>query len=336
MVGLRVHHVSDFTYRNLADVTAYTAPHTAAHGAAHGVAHGASHSHAANATHSRKIVAEYGHPIVPFAHQDTRSVSAYAERQPIRSPELLRPAPRPIPALSSDDRRLRLYKLIPNLKTLQQSDYPPPEPYNAAFPHPISAYASPGVNVHSLAASGYLELLEDLVKNDPAKLKGSILASASEKEDLWPPALDMVLAGDDGCGIPERLFVQFDSLGAARISVGTPTPAPYARIKPLSGSPPLARSNMDGQATLGHSQDEFVVSHFTSRRPSFSDQHAWRRDSQVRPYSPLPVDRREIDPRGGLSSEFKTELCPVWEDTGICKYGKSCQVSNCRYAVEPT
>ncbi|KAK1922438.1 hypothetical protein DB88DRAFT_541569, partial [Papiliotrema laurentii] len=138
-------------------------------------------------------------------------------------------------SVSADDKRARLQALMPDLNSLREYDMPLPTPYNAAYPHPISAYASPGVNQAALGVSGYDKILAHLLRNDPDKLKGTILAGA-EREDILPPALTMILYPGEGNGIPERLWTRFESIGAARLQVGAANIAPYARVEPASGS----------------------------------------------------------------------------------------------------
>jgi hypothetical protein len=107
-------------------------------------------------------------------------------------------------SVSADDKRARLQALMPDLNSLREYDMPLPTPYNAAYPHPISAYASPGVNQAALGVSGYDKILAHLLRNDPDKLKGTILAGA-EREDILPPALTMILYPGEGNGGPKSL-----------------------------------------------------------------------------------------------------------------------------------
>ena len=79
-----------------------------------------------------------------------------------------------------------------------------PEPYNPAYPHPITAYASPGVNPDTVRASGYDKVLYDLLRTQPDLVKGTILASSDR--DVSAPALMIPTQPGEGCGIPERLF----------------------------------------------------------------------------------------------------------------------------------
>lgn len=220
---------------------------------------------------------------------------------------------------------------MPDLKSfraLKDCDVPLPEPYNAAYPHPISAYASPGVNPAALAASGYEKVLQDLLSNNPNRLKGGILASAS-RDDILPPALTMILSPGEGNGIPERLWTRFESIGAARLPVGIAAASPYARIEPATGDvvaipPRFAATEHALWDAVG--QVEPVTLSDTSRRHYST--HRYRRSSA----SELAAWRSELSgpqfiPPSNDSAWYKTEICCVWEDTGLCKYGATCQVS---------
>ena len=219
---------------------------------------------------------------------------------------------------------------MPDLKssrTLSDKDIPLPQPYNLAYPHPISAYASPGVNPAVLVASGYDKVLQDLLCTNPNLLKGSILAAAP-RDDILPPALTMVLSPGEGNGIPERLWTRFESIGGARLPVGIAAATPYARIEPATGDstprpPRFAAAEHAAWATLGQltppqsqHKDYFPHGH---RRSSASEIAAWINELS---------GQHTIDQTVRDSAWFKTEICCVWEDTGLCKYGSSCQVSS--------
>jgi hypothetical protein len=221
---------------------------------------------------------------------------------------------------------------MPDLKsfgTLQDSDIPLPEPYNAAYPHPISAYASPGVNPAALSASGYDKVLQELLENNRNQLKGGILAAAS-RTDILPPALTMVLSPGEGNGIPERLWTRFESIGGARLPIGVAAASPYARIEPADGLaaslPPrfaaAENATWDGFGQLtppdNGRKDYFI---YNQRRNSASEIAAWRDE--------LSGNRSSLQFQND-SAWFKTETCRVWEETGLCKYGSLCQVSDRR------
>lgn len=227
--------------------------------------------------------------------------------------------------MSCEQRRARIRTIMPELKSLDDADIPLPKPYNAAYPHPISAYASPGVNQAALRISGYDKVLKQLLIEDPDHVKGAILASAA---DILPPALTMILNPGEGNGIPERLWTRFESIGGARLPVGAATPGPYARVEPAAGDPfspyidPVPPRFANKQPNHIPPPDRSGKNYFEfPRQTPINDINAWRselsgaNDLAVHPGSPW----------------FKTEICPIWEDTGLCKYGKDCQVSShCR------
>lgn len=158
--------------------------------------------------------------------------SGPASRPPYHLPNFLAIKPRrpPLPHVegfcSSDLAITKPFPLQPPPYT--DEDVPLPEPYNPAYPHPLTAYASPGVNPATVRKSGYAEALVQLFLADPDKLKGSILAT-SEHRDAVVPALAMHNAEGDGNGIPERLWARFESFGAARLPVGVAGVSPFAR-----------------------------------------------------------------------------------------------------------
>ena len=194
--------------------------------------------------------------------------------------------------------------------------------------HPISAYASPGVNPAALAMSGYESILDHLLKNDRDKLKGSILAGAG-RGDILPPALTMVILPGEGNGIPERLWTRFESLGAARLQVGAANAGPFARVEPTSGSFAQTAHHdaihaMPPRFAAAHARMWPTELAFTDNRfdqPSFDDIQ-----SNFQQYR-IQEDQSSASMSSENSPWYKTELCPVFEDTGLCKFGKACQVS---------
>jgi hypothetical protein len=230
---------------------------------------------------------------------------------------------------------------MPDLNSLREYDMPLPTPYNAAYPHPISAYASPGVNQAALGVSGYDKILAHLLRNDPDKLKGTILAGA-EREDILPPALTMILYPGEGNGIPERLWTRFESIGAARLQVGAANIAPYARVEPASGSlayqPSEAglRAPVLGPRFAASQKQNWVGSevHDERERSNFHTLRPARWPTNPSDVGDFP---HEVHPETRLGYRrlqsslheapwYKREICPVWEDTGLCKNDKHCQV----------
>jgi hypothetical protein len=96
------------------------------------------------------------------------------------------------------------------------TDIPPPEPYNEAYPHPLTSYASPGVNPNAVLLSGYDLDLAKLMESDRPKALGTILASC-DRPGITAPTLAKHLRSyiPDGNGIPG-----FDNEGAARAALG--------------------------------------------------------------------------------------------------------------------
>ncbi|KAL7421482.1 hypothetical protein Q5752_004369 [Cryptotrichosporon argae] len=127
------------------------------------------------------------------------------------------------------------------------ADVPLPEPYNAGFPHPVTAYTSPGVNPHAVERSGYLPLLYDLMEKDPKAMTGTLIAELG-RDDLTAPALTLEPGSKDGCGIPEKLWLRLSTWAGVKIPIGTVIPfarSPYPRPSPslaprfMSHSPSL-------------------------------------------------------------------------------------------------
>ena len=110
--------------------------------------------------------------------------------------------------------RTREFALAPPPYT--DADIPPPTPYNEAYPHPLTSYASPGVNPNTVIQSGYDIDLADLLRNDRTKALGTILATC-DRPGITAPTLAKHLRSyiPDGNGIPG-----FDNEGAARAALG--------------------------------------------------------------------------------------------------------------------
>jgi len=270
------------------------------------------------------------------------------------------------------------------------TDIPPPEPYNEAYPHPLTSYASPGVNPNSVLLSGYDIDLAKLMETDRAKALGTILATC-DRPGITAPTLAKHLRSyiPDGNGIPG-----FDNEGAARAALGpigaamcrgderlseltggggsgiqpvfTPAishvpPRHAAQVqarmearmrepKILSIPMPMATREssyeydpMTPPLTPGYERRSSVASqesnYFTIpphpaviRRAStvsaFSD--AERQYSTLNPiesqhlYSPVP---KNYNTTLATSPWYKTELCPAHQESGQCRYGIGCQVS---------
>ncbi|BEJ14790.1 hypothetical protein CspHIS471_0405570 [Cutaneotrichosporon sp. HIS471] len=102
-----------------------------------------------------------------------------------------------------------------------------PEAYNADYPHPLTVYASPGVNAATVSVSGYAPLLRALQETDPRAAMGSILADCGN-EHMTAPALLLTHGNKDGCGIPEKLWLQLSSCAGVKVPIGAVLPAVMA------------------------------------------------------------------------------------------------------------
>ncbi|OCF44936.1 hypothetical protein I317_01216 [Kwoniella heveanensis CBS 569] len=110
-------------------------------------------------------------------------------------------------------------------------DIPCPEPYNLAYPHPLTAYASPGVNPETVKASGYGELLERLVSEDLQSAVGTILYEAGFRSLESSVYLLFSFGASNGAGngIPESLWSKLENANPTRLPVGVAGVSPFAR-----------------------------------------------------------------------------------------------------------
>lgn len=227
------------------------------------------------------------------------------------------------------------------------TDIPLPEPYNAAYPHPLTAYASPGVNPATVRVSGYGKALAQLIRTDPEKVLGAILASSKHK-DIVVPALALHTTIGDGNGIPERLWERFDSLGAARLPVGVAGVSPFAQSAPrflqaLSHCPdrnPGAAADCrvsDTPYTLGQPRNlETYAQHrmrhalsandLDGRASAFHPTIRWYSDETTPTESNFASSGEQGQQHIDSTPFFKTDICVSWEAHGLCRYGMQCQV----------
>ncbi|WVQ81647.1 hypothetical protein IAT38_003772 [Cryptococcus sp. DSM 104549] len=142
---------------------------------------------------------------------------------------------RPPPPTYNGRPGTRPFSLHPPAYT--DADIPPPQPYNRAYPHPLTAYASPGVNPHTVRASGYGEMLDKLVKEDVAVAVGEVLHEAGFRDLQSSVYLLFSYEGNgNGNGIPESMWSKFDNASVAKL--------PFA---PGAAQPPA-------QSTQSHTQ----------------------------------------------------------------------------------
>ena len=265
-----------------------------------------------------------------------------------------------------DEAITRAFPLSPPLCV--DEDVPLPEPYNTAYPHPLTAYASRGVNPATVRASGYDQALKYLIYNDPDKVKGSILAS-SDCQDVVVPALALHSNEGDGNGIPERLWAKFESFGAARLPVGSAGMSPFVRSasKPPFVAPrfwhPISvaldrcvgsNASPSGQKILDvtDKQSDLNTDQWSHGSPfqyfpqgrvrhASSAKELIDQDLRVRP----EVSRRHSAEHTTVAAELpyddvtqrdwddgtpfhKTELCGSWQIQRVCRYGAHCQVGD--------
>lgn len=284
--------------------------------------------------------------------------------------------------------RTREFVLAP--PPYSDADIPAPTPYNDAYPHPLTSYASPGVNASTVKLSGYDIELAKLMHTDRAKALGTILAN-SDRPGITAPTLARHLRSyiPDGNGIPG-----FDNEGAARAALG-PVGAAICRgderlseltgggtggsgIQPvftpaLNHMPPrlAAQARAESRVRDAHSLSMSSASELsyrpltppTSPRRMYSTiEYPASREEYFDMAHPAPLRRASVasdlqagHPSHRLPSEYfrprayaivspanegprppsptsyhKTELCPAYQETGQCKYGKACQVSPLR------
>ncbi|KAI9636519.1 uncharacterized protein MKK02DRAFT_45222 [Dioszegia hungarica] len=203
-------------------------------------------------------------------------------------------------------------------------DVPLPTPYNAAYPHPLTAYASPGVNFAAIRDVQWRDILHHLMETDIDLVKGTILASSDR--DINPPALMIPVFEGEGCGIPERLWSRFESmgdlaLGGSSTHLAGPPSAPVPPRFTQAGLHVVATPGGRAPASLLPS---LPADGFPAVRTNFSN--VLRRSStDTESARTAPPPRRA----GPQPTPFhKTELCRTWEHEGICKYGSNCQFAH--------
>lgn len=273
------------------------------------------------------------------------------------------------------------------------SHIPPPEPYNEAYPHPLTSYASPGVNPNAVLLSGYDLDLAKLMETDRAKALGTILATC-DRPGITAPTLAKHLRSyiPDGNGIPG-----FDNEGAARAALG-PVGAAMCRgderlseltggggsgIRPvftpaISHVPPRHAAQVQARMenrmrepkilsipipmptrVSGYEYDQTTppLSPGYERRSSAASLQSdyfgipshpavIRRASTITAFSDVERQYTTLNPVDGqhlyspipkaystslaTSPWYKTELCPAHQESGQCRYGIGCQVSQLR------
>ena len=128
-----------------------------------------------------------------------------------------------------DDMRTAPFPLT--MPRYTDADIDVPRPYNAAFPHPLTAYVSPAVNMTGRVRQQWREKLQDMLDLDRSLVQGSILASS----DTLPPALTVPMF-DEGCAIPERLWSHIERDDGSFMNLvatpgGRPRPSTFSPIR---------------------------------------------------------------------------------------------------------
>jgi hypothetical protein len=185
--------------------------------------------------------------------------------------------------------RTREFSLAPLPYT--DADIPRPEPYNDAYPHPLTSYASPGVNPNAVISSGYDVELAKLMETDRSKALGTILATC-DRPGITAPTLAKHLRSyiPDGNGIPG-----FDNEGAARAvlgSVGAAMCRSDERLSELTGS---GASGIQPVFTP-------ALSHVTPRLAAQA-----RSDNRIRDAKPISISVPISAPLAGRNTEYGYE-----------------------------
>ncbi|KGB76091.1 hypothetical protein I307_03832 [Cryptococcus deuterogattii 99/473] len=134
------------------------------------------------------------------------------------------------------------------------ADVPLPKPYNSKYPHPITAYASPGVNLETVKRSGYDEMLQVIVKEDVKGALGDIFYDAgfrSLSNSVY--LLFSYESMGQGNGIPESLWSKFENVNNVRLpTVATVTSSVAAQVEdiPHRFAPSQINSTCSGDVNL--------------------------------------------------------------------------------------
>ncbi|KIR35011.1 hypothetical protein I352_02272 [Cryptococcus deuterogattii MMRL2647] len=134
------------------------------------------------------------------------------------------------------------------------ADVPLPKPYNSKYPHPITAYASPGVNPETVKRSGYDEMLQVIVKEDVKGALGDIFYDAgfrSLSNSVY--LLFSYESMGQGNGIPESLWSKFENVNNVRLpTVATVTSSVAAQVEdiPHRFAPSQINSTCSGDVNL--------------------------------------------------------------------------------------
>ncbi|ODN74787.1 hypothetical protein L202_07106 [Cryptococcus amylolentus CBS 6039] len=203
------------------------------------------------------------------------------------------------------------------------ADLPLPKPYNANYPHPITAYASPGTNPEAVRCSGYGEILDKMVKNDIRLALGDILYEAGFRDlDNSVYLLFSYESTGQGNGIPESLWSKFENVNNVRLPTAaavTASVASAALQEQQHYRQPALPPRFSRQSLSASSDESHLETPFESYRQ--------------RPVVPAPPHshsqaHHQSDVREEMDA-WKTEICVAWETSGgYCKYGAGCQFAH--------
>ncbi|WVO18268.1 hypothetical protein L204_105979 [Cryptococcus depauperatus] len=277
-----------------------------------------------------------------------------ADRKPVRNPlpDLTRVATaaqtaavlsRPPPPTIFGRPGTRPFTLDP--LPFKDQDVPLPKAYNAAYPHPLTAYTSPGVNPKAVEASGYLAHLEKLMEEDPKAALGTIFHDAGF-DDLQHSVYLVFTAkgnaedGRPGNGIPEAMWSQFENPCNARL------PSVHLVEK-------IMNTGQQEQASVGSPNvPSNVGPRFNQHHPlsvEYGDRTALLCSGIVSPMSDVRPNRQGEVYHGGHATQkhmvhleeegmgereragkpaWKTEICVAYEKTGHCQYDSGCKFAH--------
>ncbi|WVQ75358.1 hypothetical protein IAR50_004977 [Cryptococcus sp. DSM 104548] len=198
------------------------------------------------------------------------------------------------------------------------ADLPLPKPYNSNYPHPITAYASPGANPEAVMRSGYGEMLDKMVKEDIQLALGDILYEAGFRDlEHSVYLLFSYESAGQGNGIPESLWSKFENVNNVRLPTAAAVTASVASTAMQEHYQKPTLPPRFSQQSLSASSDEHLE---TPANNSFQPR-SLHRECQPVPFQSRLGAREEMN-------AWKTEVCVAWETSGHCKYGPGCQFAH--------
>ncbi|KAE8543393.1 hypothetical protein D1P53_000101 [Cryptococcus gattii VGV] len=202
------------------------------------------------------------------------------------------------------------------------ADVPLPKPYNSKYPHPITAYASPGVNPETVKRSGYDEMLQNIVKKDVKDALGDIFYDAGFRN--LSNSVYLLFSYESmgqGNGIPESLWSKFENVNNVRLpTVATVASSVAAQVEdiPRRFAPSQINSTCKGDVNPHCSMENNQVMERAFRSLS--------RESISSPSCMQVQTQPLMQPRGeGEMDAWKTDIWKASEATERCRYRPSCQ-----------